>query len=78
MSRPPRDTVTIGWAGATGHKDAVRPWLDAVADVLRARPLGARFLAIGQPWHRSLEAEFGAERVTGIPFQRRSRTTPPR
>jgi glycosyltransferase involved in cell wall biosynthesis len=67
MSRPPRDTVTIGWAGATGHKDAVRPWLDAVADVLRARPQ-ARFLAIGQPWHRSLEAEFGAQRATGIPF----------
>lgn len=67
LTRPARDGVTIGWAGATGHKDAIRPWLAAVADVMRARPQ-TRFLAVGQPWHRSLEAEFGSERATGIPF----------
>ena len=67
LTRPARDTVTIGWAGATGHKDAVRPWLTAVADVMRERPQ-VRFLALGQPWHRPLAEEFGAERATGIPF----------
>jgi glycosyltransferase involved in cell wall biosynthesis len=67
LTRPARDRVTIGWAGATGHKDAVRPWLAAVADVMRARP-HVDFLAIGQPWHRPLAAEFGEERARGIPF----------
>ena len=67
LTRVPRETVTIGWAGATGHKDAIRPWLAAVGDVMRARP-EVRFLALGQPWHRPLEREFGPERATGIPF----------
>ena len=45
----------------------MRPWLEAVADVMRARPQ-VGFVAIGQPFHKPLEREFGAERVTGVPF----------
>jgi glycosyltransferase involved in cell wall biosynthesis len=67
MTLPPRDAAVIGWAGGTGHKNAVRPWLAAVADVMRARP-DVRFHAVGQPFDRLLAREFGPERCTGTPF----------
>ena len=31
-ARPQRDTSAIGWAGGTGHVDAVRPWLPALRE----------------------------------------------
>jgi glycosyltransferase involved in cell wall biosynthesis len=67
MTLPPRDAAVIGWAGGTGHKNAVRPWLAAVADVMRARP-DVRFHSVGQPFDRLLAREFGPERCTGTPF----------
>jgi glycosyltransferase involved in cell wall biosynthesis len=67
MTLPPRDAAVIGWAGGTGHKNAVRPWLTAVADVMRARP-DVRFHSVGQPFDRLLAREFGDERCTGTPF----------
>jgi glycosyltransferase involved in cell wall biosynthesis len=67
LTLPHRAAPVIGWAGGTGHTRAVRPWLEAVADVMRTRPQ-VGFVAIGQPFHKHLEREFGAERVTGVPF----------
>jgi glycosyltransferase involved in cell wall biosynthesis len=64
---PERDSVTIGWAGGTGHERAMRPWLRAVADVLEARPL-ARFRSVGQPFGRELAERFGPERASAVPF----------
>jgi glycosyltransferase involved in cell wall biosynthesis len=64
---PERETVTIGWAGGTGHERAVRPWLPAVAAVLEARP-HARLRTIGQPFGRELAGRFGAERASAVPF----------
>jgi glycosyltransferase involved in cell wall biosynthesis len=66
-ARPQRDTVTIGWAGGTGHGPAVRPWLDAVADVLAAVP-ETRLCTIGQPFALTLADRFGPDRCTAIPF----------
>lgn len=67
LTRPPRDHVTIGWAGGTGHEEAVLPWLRAVADVMRERP-EVRFMSAGQPYAELLEPEFGPERAIALPF----------
>jgi glycosyltransferase involved in cell wall biosynthesis len=64
---PQRDSVTIGWAGGTGHERAVRPWLPAVTAVLEAHP-EARFRTGGQPYGRELAERFGAERASAVPF----------
>jgi glycosyltransferase involved in cell wall biosynthesis len=64
---PQRETVTIGWAGGTGHERAVRPWLPEIAAVLAARP-HARLRTVGQPFGRELAARFGAERASAVPF----------
>jgi glycosyltransferase involved in cell wall biosynthesis len=66
-SRPERDHVTIGWAGGVGHIASMRPWLPAVAAVLRARP-NARFTTVGAAFADELVAEFGAERCRSLPF----------
>jgi glycosyltransferase involved in cell wall biosynthesis len=65
--RPDRETVTIGWAGGTGHERAVRPWLPEIAAVLAARRQ-ARLRTVGQPFGQELAARFGAERASAIPF----------
>jgi glycosyltransferase involved in cell wall biosynthesis len=64
---PERDSVTIGWAGGTGHERALRPWLPSVAAVLEAHPQ-ARFRTVGQPYGRELAERFGAERASAVPF----------
>ncbi len=64
---PERDSVTIGWAGGTGHERALRPWLPAVAAVLEAHP-HTRFRTVGQPYGRELAERFGAERAGAVPF----------
>jgi glycosyltransferase involved in cell wall biosynthesis len=64
---PERDSVTIGWAGGTGHERALRPWLPAVVAVLEAHPQ-ARFRTVGQPFGRELAERFGAERASAVPF----------
>ena len=63
---PRRETVTLGWAGGTGHERAMRPWLPVIADVLEARPQ-ARFRSVGQPFGARLAERFGA-RATAVPF----------
>lgn len=67
LTRLPRETVTIGWAGGAGHEAAMKPWLPAVREVLRALP-HARFMTVGAPYAELLEAEFGPERAIALPF----------
>jgi glycosyltransferase involved in cell wall biosynthesis len=68
ITRVPReDTVTIGWAGGTGHRRAVGAWLPAIAEVLRERP-GTRFMTVGEPFATELAEEFGEERCIALPF----------
>jgi glycosyltransferase involved in cell wall biosynthesis len=64
---PRRETVTLGWAGGTGHARAMRPWLPVVADVLEARPQ-ARFRSVGQPFGEQLAKRVGADRASAVPF----------
>ena len=69
LTRPKRSTVNIGWAGATGHTNAVIPWINAILPVMRERP-DTCFIAIGspglaQPVNEILESD---NRAIGIPF----------
>jgi hypothetical protein len=48
LTRPPHDTVNIGWAGRTLQYDEMRVWVAQVAGVLGARPV-ANVGGIGEP-----------------------------
>jgi glycosyltransferase involved in cell wall biosynthesis len=69
LTRPPHDTVNIGWSGRTLQYDEMRVWLAQVAGVLRARPV-VNFVSIGEPYGDVL-SESGAvapERCLSIPL----------
>jgi glycosyltransferase involved in cell wall biosynthesis len=66
LTRPPRETVTIGWAGATGHAASVMPWVQATANVMLARPQTC-FASIGQNFADTL-ADIFPGRTLSIPF----------
>jgi glycosyltransferase involved in cell wall biosynthesis len=68
LSRPPRETVTIGWAGGTGHRPAMVPWLRELLLVLDERP-AARFMSVGaENFAAALGERFGEERCVGLPW----------
>jgi glycosyltransferase involved in cell wall biosynthesis len=67
LTLPARDHVTVGWAGGTGHANALRPWLPQVAALLRDRP-DTRFVSIGQRFAGELADEFGDERCLSVPW----------
>jgi len=67
LTRPQRDTLAVGWAGATGHTESVLPWLRELAVVMREHPR-TRFISVGQAFAQALEPEFGAERALSVPF----------
>lgn len=69
LTRPERSTVNIGWAGATGHMQALMQWLNTVLDVMKERP-DTCFVAIGQPGlAQPFQQVLGDEsRAIGIPF----------
>jgi glycosyltransferase involved in cell wall biosynthesis len=64
--RPPRQGVTIGWAGGIGHKASLARWEPAIRAVLRARP-EARFVSVGHRFADELVPEFGPERALAVP-----------
>jgi hypothetical protein len=64
---PPRRRVHIGWSGATGHREAVVPWLQAVARVMRQHDDTA-FVSIGQNFADGFAPHFGSERAISVPF----------
>jgi glycosyltransferase involved in cell wall biosynthesis len=67
VTKPERDTVTIGWAGGTGHREALQPWLEVVEELLREHP-HVRFASIGLRVAGDLQKRFGKERVLTLPF----------
>lgn len=72
LTRPPRgqvngrETVTIIWAGATGHQVATLPWLSAIASVMRDHK-HVTFVSIGQDFASLLTEQF-PDRTMSIPF----------
>ncbi|HUR84824.1 MAG TPA: glycosyltransferase [Solirubrobacteraceae bacterium] len=68
LTRPPRDTVTIGWAGGTGHRPAMQPWLRELLVVLDRRP-ATRFMSVGaEDFASALAERFGSGRCVGLPW----------
>lgn len=64
---PERDTVNLGWSGATGHTRAAWPWLlEVVAHVLKGRE-NTTFVSIGQPFADSFTENY-PNRSVSIPF----------
>jgi glycosyltransferase involved in cell wall biosynthesis len=70
LTRPERPTTNIGWAGATGHIQALVPWINATIPVLRSHPDTA-WVSIGgeQGVAEMVGKAIGRERhAIGIPF----------
>jgi glycosyltransferase involved in cell wall biosynthesis len=64
--RPPREGVTIGWAGGVGHVASLARWEPAVRAAMRARPQ-TRVVSVGYPFADELREEFGAARALSLP-----------
>lgn len=67
LTKPPRDSVNIGWAGATGHLKAVIPWFQKVAAIMRMRD-NVNFISIGQNFAAAFQQHFPDERAIAIPW----------
>jgi glycosyltransferase involved in cell wall biosynthesis len=67
LTLPERDHVGVGWSGATGHREAVMPWLVQVAAVMREHA-DVRFVSVGQGFAEAFVEEFGAARAQSVPF----------
>ena len=67
VTPPAREHVGVGWSGATGHTEAVTPWLRELATVMRERE-DVRFVSVGQGFADAFKSEFGARRALSIPF----------
>jgi glycosyltransferase involved in cell wall biosynthesis len=63
LTRRERETVTIGWSGATGHRPALIPWLRELAGIMDARP-NTRIMTVGERGYATPFIErFGPERA---------------
>lgn len=67
LTRPPRPTVNIGWAGGTGHTKGVMPWLNHTAAVME-RHDNTCFVSIGQNFADAFIPHFGPSRAVSIPW----------
>jgi glycosyltransferase involved in cell wall biosynthesis len=69
LTRPPRDSINIGWAGATGHLEALLPWVSELMAMMR-EDARLRFVSIGEPGvAQAVGQELGnPRRAMGIPF----------
>lgn len=60
------DSVNIGWAGATGHMQALEPWLVSIAHLMDTIDT-TNFVSIGQPIATLFEPRFG-NRAISVPW----------
>jgi glycosyltransferase involved in cell wall biosynthesis len=67
LTRPAHSGVVVGWAGGTGHREALAPWLRAL-DAIMAEREDVRFLSVGQDFAGALAGRHGAERARSLPF----------
>lgn len=67
LQRPDRgEQVNIGWAGATGHWEALAPWLVQVANLMDLRE-NVNFVTIGQPVADDFIPKYG-QRALSVPW----------
>lgn len=67
LGKPKRDTVNIGWAGATGHLRACVPWFQQTANIMRMRP-NTCFVSVGQDFASGFAQHFGEQRAIAVPW----------
>jgi glycosyltransferase involved in cell wall biosynthesis len=67
LTRPAHEGVVVGWAGGTGHQNAVVPWLNELDNLMTERA-HVRFISVGQPFGTLLEGKYGRQRALSIPF----------
>jgi len=67
LTMPERQSINIGWAGATGHLKAVIPWFQQVAAIMRMRE-DVNFISIGQDFARGFQQHFGNQRAIPVPW----------
>lgn len=67
LTRPPRPTVNLGWAGATGHGRAVVAWMGSVARVLVEHD-NTCFVSMGLDFATPLSKLVPESRLIAIPF----------
>lgn len=67
LEKPQRGSaVNVGWAGATGHWEAIAPWLISVAQVMDMNE-DVNFVTIGQPIADEFKPRYG-QRALSVPF----------
>jgi glycosyltransferase involved in cell wall biosynthesis len=67
MTKPERESINIGWAGSTGHRDTVIPWLQATAAIMDMKP-HVCFISIGERFAVAFEEKYGKERAMALPW----------
>lgn len=67
LTRPPRPTINVGWAGATGHADALAKWLAPVMDVMEVRD-DVCFVSVGQDFANAVAEHFPPGRAIAVPW----------
>jgi glycosyltransferase involved in cell wall biosynthesis len=67
VTPPERAHVGVGWSGATGHTEAILPWLKELTVVMRERA-DVHFVSLGQAFADLFVEEFGAARALKVPF----------
>jgi glycosyltransferase involved in cell wall biosynthesis len=68
LTRPERETINIGWAGATGHSKPLTQWVPAIAKVMARHP-EVCFVSVGRASYAiPFQQKFGERRAIGIPF----------
>jgi glycosyltransferase involved in cell wall biosynthesis len=66
LGKPKRDTVNVGWAGSTGHRRSMMPWLNQVGNVMQQKP-EVTFISIGEPFATALQPAYG-DRAIAVPW----------
>jgi glycosyltransferase involved in cell wall biosynthesis len=61
-----RETVTIMWAGATGHVRAATPWIESALSVMKTVPHSS-FVSVGQDFAAVVRQAF-PDRAISVPF----------
>jgi glycosyltransferase involved in cell wall biosynthesis len=70
LTRRERETVTIGWAGGTGHRPALVPWLQELLAIMDTRP-NTRLMTAGERGYIVPFTErYGAQRAVELPWAR--------
>lgn len=67
LTRPKREKVNVGWAGATGHMKAIMPWLQQVAALMQDKE-HVNFVSIGQTFADGFKVHFGETRAISVPW----------